>query len=149
MWFANMIDEIITPMAYIEYGILAAGILACVLLLLLAVFNSRKQLNVVSYTIALLLAIPLTLQMSRLIAVYYLSNTISTINLVGVLSKDACLAINHEVGWYVVRRILWSVLFITIGGIGIWVTMTPKRKKYHAAYDDYDNNISSTDEWGL
>ena len=136
-------------MAYIEYGILAAVILASVLLLLFTVLDSRKQLNAVSYVIALLLVFPLTFQTSRLIAVYYLSNTISTINLVGVLNKDVFLAINHEVGWYIVRRVLWSVLFIAIGGIGIWVTMTPKRKKYHAIYDDYDSNVSSTDEWGL
>ncbi|MDE6647911.1 MAG: hypothetical protein K2K03_08840 [Prevotella sp.] len=149
MWLADMIDEIITPMAYIEYGILAAVILASVLLLLFTVLDSRKQLNAVSYVIALLLVFPLTFQTSRLIAVYYLSNTISTINLVGVLNKDMFLAINHEVGWYIVRRVLWSVLFMAIGGIGIWVTMTPKRKKCHAIYDDYDSNVSSTDEWGL
>lgn len=149
-----MINDIITPMIYIEYGILIAIVLVGVLLFLFAVLNSRKHLNAVSYIIALLLLIPLTFQMTRLIAVYDLSNAVSTINhFIGVASpslrKYVSSVTSHEIGWYVFRRILWSVLFIAIGSIGIWVTMTPKRKKYHTTYDDYDSNVSSTDEWGL
>lgn len=151
-----MIGEIIRPMAYVEYGILAAIVLAGILLFALAALNSRKQLNPVSYIIALILLVPLTYQMSRLIAACDISSAASTINdFIGSISptlkKYTSAMTTDEIGWYIFRRAFWSVLFMAIGGFGIWITMSPRRKKYHATYYDYDNEISSSsiDEWGL
>lgn len=150
-----MIGEIIRPMDYLEYGILAAIVLAGVLLFALAALNSRKQLNPVSYIIALVLLIPLTYQMSRLIAACDISSAASTINdFIGSISptlkKYTSSMTTDEIEWYISRRAFWSVLFMAIGGLGIWITMSPRRKKYHATFDDYDSNVSSsTDEWGL
>ena len=150
-----MIGKIINPMAYIEYGILAAIVLAGILLFALAVLNGRKQLNVVSYIIALVLLMPLTYQMTRLIAACDMSSSASAVtNFVGAISPTLKSYVSSmttdKIGWYIFRRVFWSVLFMAIGGVGIWITMSPKRKKYHATYDDYDSNVSSsTDEWGL
>ena len=150
-----MIGKIINPMAYIEYGILAAIVLAGILLFALAALNNRKQLNAVSYIITLVLLAPLTFQMSRLIGACDISSAASTVNgfvsmVSPTLSKYISSVTTDQIGWYIFRRVLWSVLFMAIGGVGIWVTMSPKRKKYHATYDDYDSNVSSsTDEWGL
>ncbi|MCH5311147.1 MAG: hypothetical protein J1E57_04215 [Prevotella sp.] len=150
-----MIGKLINPMDYCEYGILSTIVLACALLFVLATFNRRKQLNVVSYIIALVLLFPLTYQMNRLIGACDISSTASDINdFIGSISptlKEHISSVTtKEINRYIFRRALWSVLFIAIGGVGIWATMTPKRKKYHATYDDYDSNVSpSTDEWGL
>ena len=150
-----MIGELINPMAYIEYGVLLAIVLAGVLLFALAALNSRKQLNAVSYIIAMVLLIPLTYQMTRLIAACDISSTASAVrNLVGAISPTLKSYVSSvttdKIGWYIFRRVFWSVLFMAIGGIGIWITMSPKRKKYHATFDDYDSNVSSsTNEWGL
>ena len=150
-----MVYKLINPMDYIEYGILLAIVLAGVLLFALAALNSRKQLNAVSYIIALVLVIPLTFQMSRLVAACDISSTTSAINEVvnavsPTLKKYVSSVTTDKIGWYIFRRVFWSVLFMAIGGVGIWITMSPKRKKYHATFDDYDSNVSSsTDEWGL
>ena len=42
------------------------------------------------------------------------------------------------------------LLFTVLAGVSMWVTMTPVRKKYHASFDDYDSNVSSSsNDWGI
>ena len=150
-----MVNELINTMDYIEYGILAAIVLAGLMLFLLAIANSRKQLNILSYMIALVLLIPLSYQMSRFIGACELLSTANAVNdFVGSISlklKEYTVSMTtHEINWFIFRRVLWSVVFMVISGVGIWITMAPKRKKYHATFDDYDSTVSSsTDEWGL
>lgn len=132
-----MISEIIKPAAYAEYGILAAIVLAAVLLVVLAAANSRKQLNVLSYLIALVLLVPLTYQMNRLIAACDLSSATSTVNnfvnaISPTLRKYVSSVTTREIGWYIFRRVLWSVLFMTISGFCIYMTMDNKSRKHGA-----------------
>lgn len=130
-----MIGEIINPMAYIEYGILAAIVLAGILLFALAALNNRKQLNAVSYIIALVLLAPLTFQMSRLIGACDISSAASTVNgfvsmVSPTLSKYISSVTTEQIGWYIFRRVLWSVLFMAIGGFCIYMTMDNKSRKH-------------------
>ena len=132
-----MVYKLINPMDYIEYGILLAIVLAGVLLFALAALNSRKQLNAVSYIIALVLVIPLTFQMSRLVAACDISSTTSTINEVvnavsPTLKKYVSSVTTDKIGWYIFRRVFWSVLFMAIGGFCIYITMDNKSRKHGA-----------------
>lgn len=132
-----MIGEIINPMAYIEYGVLLAIVLAGALLFALAALNGRKQLNAVSYIIALVLLIPLTYQMTRLIAACDISSTASAVsNLVGVISPTLKSYVSSvttdKIGWYIFRRVFWSALFMAIGGFCIYITMDNKSRKHGA-----------------
>ena len=149
-----MIGDLIDTMANIEYGILIAVGLDALILFLLAASCAKKKLTALSYIIALVLLVPLSFQMSRMLSAFEVSRAASTINnIVGVvspqLSKYVTSATSHDIGWFIFRRVLWSVVFMAVGTILIWITMSPKRKKYHATFDDYDSNFSSTDEWGL
>lgn len=123
--------EFIDTMANIEYGLLIAIVLDALLLVVIASVNNRKQLSVLSYIIAVALLVPLTFQMSRLIGACDISSASSTINnLVGIvsptLSKYVASATRDEIGWFIFRRVMWSVLFMLAAGIGICVTMEPK-----------------------
>lgn len=131
-----IIGEFIDTMANIEYGILIAIVIAAILLFSIASVNSKNKLNVLSYIIAAALLVPLTFQMSRLIGACQISDTASAINgIVGVvsptLSKYVSSATSHDIGWFIFRRILWSVVFIGIAGFGIYITMDKKRSRSH------------------
>ena len=149
-----MIGDLIDTMANIEYGILIAIIIVALLLVVVAFINSSKKLSVLSYLIAAILLIPLTFQTSRLIGACYISDTASAVNdIVGVvsptLSKYVSSVTSHDIGWFIFRRVMWSVMFIAVGGFGIFVTMA-RRKRHHGSYVDYDSNVSgSSNEWGL
>lgn len=150
-----VIGEFIDTMANIEYGILIAIVIVAILLFVIVSINSRNKLNVLSYIIAAVLLIPLSFQMSRLVGACHISDTASAINdIVGAvsptLSKYVSSATSHDIGWFIFRRILWSVVFIVAAGVGLFITMTPRRRKTHCSYDNYDSNISnSTGDWGF
>lgn len=131
-----VIGEFIDTMANIEYGILIAILIDAILLFGLASINSKNKLNILSYIIAVALLIPLTFQMSRLIGACYISDTASAINdIVGAvsptLSKYVSSATSHDIGWFIFRRILWSVVFIGVAGFGIYMTMDKKHSRGH------------------
>ena len=131
-----VIGEFIDTMANIEYGILIAIVLDAILLFVIASVNTRNKLNVLSYIIAMALLVPLTFQMSRLIGACQISDTASAINeIVGAvsptLSKYVSSATSHDIGWFVFRRILWSVVFIGIAGFCIYMTMDKKHSRNH------------------
>lgn len=150
-----MIGGLIDTMANIEYGLLIAIVIDALLLVVIASMNSRKQLGVLSYIIAAVLLVPLTFQMSRLIGACNISSAASTLNdIVGAFSPTLGKYVNsvtsRDIGWFIFRRVLWSLLFVGLGGFGIYVTMVPRRKKIHSSYEDYDNNVSSTTgDWGF
>lgn len=131
-----VIGEFIDTMANIEYGILIAIVIVAILLFVIASINSKNKLNILSYIIAAALLMPLTFQMSRLIGVCHISDTASAINdIVGAvsptLSKYVSSATCHDIGWFIFRRILWSVVFIGIAGFCIYMTMDKNRSKSH------------------
>lgn len=150
-----MIGKLIDVMANIEYGILIAVVSDIILLVAIAVLNDKGRLNALSYIIAAIIAVPIALLMSQLIGVCNLSNATAAVkNIVGavspILSQYVPSASRHDIGWFIFFRIFWSLLCLILGGIGIWTTMSKKYKKYHATFDDYDSNVSSsTDDWGL
>lgn len=141
--------------ANIEYGILIAVPSVLILLFAISALGSNKRLNGLSYIIAAAMAASIAFHMSRLIGACNLSKATSAVgNIVGAvsptLSKYVPSVLGDDLKWMIFRCILWSVLTLVVGGIGIWATMSKKRKKYHAAFDDYDSNVSSsTDDWGL
>lgn len=150
-----MVGELVDTMANIEYGLLIAIVIDALLLVVIASMNSRKQIGVLSYIVAAVLLVPLTFQMSRLIGACNISSTASTLNdIVGAISptlgKYVSSVTSREIGWFIFRRVLWSILFVSFGGFGIYVMMIPRRKKIHSSYEDYDNNVSSTTgDWGF
>lgn len=124
-----MFGEIIDTMANIEYGLLIAICIEVLMLFVVASIKTNSKLNVLSYIIAGILLVPLTYQMSRLVGVCNISNTASTINeIVGVvsptLSKYVSSVAENNIGWFIFRRIMWSVLFIIIASLSIVSTMT-------------------------
>lgn len=138
-------------MAYIEYGVLIAIIITALLLILVASANSNKKLNPLSYIIAIVLATLLTFQMSRLVCACCLDDAVSDVkNIVGMFSQTAANIIGYttkDVGWFVFRRVMWSVLFCAIAGVGIYFTMetvarNPRRRgrssrrRSDRSYDD-------------
>jgi len=140
-----LIGELIDTMANIEYGILIAIVLATILLVVIAYINSKNKLNVLSYIIAAILIIPLTFQMSRLIGACHISDTASAINdIVGVvsptLSKYVSSVTSHDITWFIIRRILWSILFIGVAGFCIFITMDKKRSRGHGIPNGIQTN---------
>ncbi len=132
----NMISSYIDTMANIEYGLLIAIIIVALLLFSLSSINGRKQLNVLSFLIALLLVGLLTFQMSRLIGACNISNDSSMVSdLVGAVSptlgKYVSSYTSHDVGWFIFRRVMWSVLFLSIGGFCIYTTMDVNGRRRH------------------
>lgn len=138
-------------MAYIEYGVLIAIVITALLLILVASANSNKKLNPLSYIIAIVLATLLTFQMSRLVCACCLDDAVSDVkNIVGMFSQTAANIIGYttkDVGWFVFRRVMWSVLFCAIAGVGIYFTMetvarNPRRRgrssrrRSDRSYDD-------------
>lgn len=145
----NLVSELVDTMANIEYGLLVSIVLVLLLLVLVSVMNQKGRLGVLSYIIAVILLVPLTFQMSRLIGACHVSQTASTINeFVGVISPTISAQVaeyqTQEVGWFIFRRVLWSLLFIAVGGFGIRLTMVPCRRRSTASFDDYDSNASGT-----
>ena len=131
-----MFGEIIDTMANIEYGLLIAICIEVLMLFVLASIKTNSKLNVLSYIIAGILLVPLTYQMSRLVGAFNISNTASTINeIVGVvsptLSKYVSSVAENNIGWFIFRRIMWSILLIGIAGFCIYVTMDKKRTRNH------------------
>ncbi len=140
-----MFGEIIDTMANIEYGLLIAICIDVLMLFVVASIKTNSKLNVLSYIIAGILLVPLTYQMSRLVGVCNISNTASTINeIVGVvsptLSKYVSSVAENNIGWFIFRRIMWSILLIGIAGFCIYVTMDKKRTRSHGL-----SNIPQTD----
>lgn len=131
-----MIGELIDTMANIEYGILIAIVLDAAMLFLLAASCAKKELNTLSYIIAVVLLVPLSFQMSWMISACEISRATSTLNsIVGAvsptLSKYVQSATSHEIGWFIFRRVLWSVVFMAVGGVGIYITMDNKKRGGH------------------
>lgn len=128
-----MISELIDTMANMENGILIAIIIDAVLLLTITATNSRKRMNVLSYIIALLLLIPLAYQMSRMAGAISISSSASSIERIvdeisPSLSKHFSSITDREIGWFIFRRVMWSVMFIALAGFGIYATMDTKRE---------------------
>ena len=138
-------------MSYIEYGVLIAIVITALLLILVASANSNKKLNPLSYIIAIVLAALLTFQMSRLVCACCLDDAVSDVkSIVGMFSQKAANIIGYttkDVGWFVFRRVMWSVLFCAIAGVGIYFTMetvarNPRRRgrssrrRSDRSYDD-------------
>ena len=148
-----MIGTLIDTMANIEYGLLIAIIIDAILLVIISMQNDKAKLSALSYIVALLLLIPLTFQMSRLIGACYTSRTASTINdIVGAVSptlgRYVSSATKHNVGWFIFRRVMWSAMFLAIGGFCIYATMesearNPRRRGRSPRYTKryYDNDF--------
>lgn len=124
----------IDTMAYIEYGILIAAVIVALLLFAIASLNSSKKLNVLSYIIAAVLLALLTFQMSRLVGACEVSSASNMVSdVVGMvsptLSKYVSSYTSKEIGWFIFRRVLWSVIFSTIAGVGIYLTMDKNKSR--------------------
>ena len=77
--------------------------------------------------------------MSRLIGACQVSDATTAINdIVGTvsptLSKYVASVTDQNIGWFIFRRVLWSVLFVAAGGFAIFFTMTKKKRRL---YDDF------------
>ena len=130
----TLLENAIDTVANIEYGILIAIIIDALLLFIIASSDSKKKLNALSYIIALILLIPLTYQMSRLIGAYNVSEATSAINnIIGAVSptltKYVTSATEESIGLFIFRRVMWSLMFIGIAGFCIYATMDRKRTR--------------------
>lgn len=124
----SIIGEIIDTMANIEYGFLIALVLDAILVFGIASLNSSKKMSVLSYIIAAVLLIPLSFQMSRLVGACQISDTTSAISdIVGLvsptLSKYVSSVAGSDISWFIFRRIVWTILFMSVAGFGIYATM--------------------------
>ena len=149
-----MIGELIDTLANLEFGILIAIIITVIVMIVIKGMNDRKQFSPLSYIIAIILCILLTYQMSRLLGACEISNIADSINsIIGMvspsLSKYISSSTNSDIGWFIVRRIFWSILFIGVAGFSICTTMeniarnprrrgrSPRRRTNHI----YDNDF--------
>lgn len=133
-----MAYELIDTMSNIEYGLLIAILLVGLLLFLIASLNSQKNLNVLSYIIGSVLVALLTFQMSRLIGGYEIYRDMARLkNVVNSVSPTFGHVIssltNEDVGWFIFRRVIWSLIFIIAGCLGIIFTMDNKKTRTHRA----------------
>ncbi len=142
---------------YIEYGILIAVVLSAAELVCIASMNAGKKLNPLAYIIAVALCALLTFQMSRLIGACYVNSAVNDVqSVVGMFSQTAANMLGHvvkystkEIGWFIFRRCLWSVLFMAVAGFVIYITMLPKSRKCYGSADDLFESSQSTDDWGF
>lgn len=140
-------EILIDTTANMEYGLLIAIVLDALLLFAIASSNSRKQLSVMSFIIAVVLLVPLSFQMSRLIGAHSISGTASTISVMvdtvsPTLGKYVESYSSHEIGWFIFRRVMWSVFFMAIAGFCIYVTMDVKRGRSQTGRR-YNSTVSS------
>ncbi len=128
---------LINTTEYIEYGILIAIVLSAVELVCIAAMNAGKKLNPLAYIVALALCALLTFQMSRLIGACYVNSAVNDVqSVVGMFSQSAANMLGHvvkystkEIGWFIFRRCLWSVLFMAVAGVLIYITMEKPVKR--------------------
>lgn len=131
-----MIKDFIDIAANLEFGILIAIILVALLMFSINALNNRKKLNVLSFIIGLVLIPILTFQMSSLLGACSLYDSSSDLtNLVGTvsptLSKYISSGTGHDIGWFIFRRIFWSLLFLALGGFAIYITMDRRITRSH------------------
>ncbi len=128
---------LINTTEYIEYGILIAIVLSAAELVCIASMNTGKKLNPLAYIVALALCAILTFQMSRLIGACYVNSAVNDVqSIVGVFSQSAANMLGHvvkystkEIGWFIFRRCLWSVLFMAVAGVLMYITMEKPVKR--------------------
>ncbi len=128
---------LINTTEYIEYGILIAIVLSAAELVCIASMNTGKKLNPLAYIVALALCAILTFQMSRLIGACYVNSAVNDVqSIVGVFSQSAANMVGHvvkystkEIGWFIFRRCLWSVLFMAVAGVLMYITMEKPVKR--------------------
>lgn len=128
---------IINTTEYIEYGILIAVVLSALELVAVASLNGNKKLNPLAYIIAVALCALLTFQMSRLIGACYVNSAVNDVqSVVGMFSQTAANMLGHvvkysakEIGWFIFRRCLWSVLFMAVAGFLMYITMEKPVKR--------------------
>lgn len=150
-----MIGEFIDTVSYLEYGILIASFIIALLMLLIKGINDKKQFTPLAFIISVVLCVFLSFQMSRLVGACQFSSTTSQINdIVGAvsptLSKYISSSTRSDIGWFIARRVLWSLLSIGIAGFGIIATMKRKHKGSIGSYESYDSSVDSTNnEWGI
>ena len=152
-----MLSTLINTTEYIEYGVLIAIILTVAELVCIATANANKKLNPLAYIIAVALCALLTFQMSRLIGACYVNSAVSDVqNVVGMFSQTAANMIGtvtrvstKDIGWFIFRRCLWSVLFMAVAGFVMYITMLPKPGKRYNSADNLFESSQSTDDWGF
>ena len=128
---------LINTTEYIEYGILIAIVLSVTELVCIASMNASKKLNPLAYVVALALCALLTFQMSRLIGACYVNSAVNDVqSVVGMFSQTAANMLGHvvkystkEIGWFIFRRCLWSVLFMAVAGGVMYMTMEKPIKR--------------------
>jgi Na+/melibiose symporter-like transporter len=132
-----MLDTLINTTEYIEYGILIAIVLSVAELVFIALTNGNKKLNPLAYVVAVALCALLSFQMSRLVGAFYVNSVMDDVqNVVGMFSPTAADVIDavaqvstKDIGWFIFRRCMWSVLFMAVAGVVMYVTMEkPVRK---------------------
>lgn len=135
-------------------GLLIAILLVISLMIVIYSVRSKAKYTLLSYAIGIVLVIVLSFQMSYLVgAVKLLNNSYDISNFVSFFSSRLADSIDtiteKELGWYITRRVLWSLLFMALGGFFINFTMRVKRRG-SASYIDYDSNVSGgTNDWGF
>ncbi len=128
---------LINTTEYIEYGILIAVVLSALELVAVASMNGSKKLNPLAYVIAVALCALLTFQMSRLVGACYVNSAVNDVqSVVGMFSKTAANMIGtvtkvstKQIGWFIFRRCLWSVLFMGVAGFLMYITMEKPTKR--------------------
>lgn len=125
-----MIGDFINTIDNLGYGALIAFVLDASLIVCIGLACGKKHFTIWSYFVAGLLLVPLTFQMSRLVGACNISLASSVINDIitstaPVLNKYVCSATREDIGWFIIRRILWTTLFIAAAACLIAATMRP------------------------
>lgn len=149
-----VIGELVDVMANLLQGFLYAIVIVVLLMVVLSMIDNRKKLSPLSLLIGGCTVILLAIQISCIIGAYDISSTTSTItDVISMVSPTAghiaSSLTRQDVEPYVIRKVIWCVVILVIGGAGMYVTMARKRS-CHVSFDDYDSNSgSSTNEWGI
>ena len=129
-----MIKELVDIMANMGYGVLIAILLVSLLMFCISLMNSQKKYNVFSYIIGLVLVVFLAYQMSGFIGGYEIYKKVLLIKRLGntvspTIGEVISSFTGEDVGWFLFRRIIWSVLFLIAGGFGIYISMDKKKTR--------------------
>lgn len=121
-----MMEDFFDRAANSEYGFILSVVVVAALMFGVYSLNGRKKFTAISYIIAVVLVALLSYQLSRLVGAFDYYGASSDIDdVIGAVSPSLrkYVSVSHNIGWYIFRRIFWSVVFLAIGGFGILFTM--------------------------
>lgn len=123
-----VIGEMVDIAANLLQGFLYAIVFVIILMIVVSMLNNRKKFSPLSFLIGACLIVLLAIQISCIIGAYDISNTSSSItDVISMFSPTmgqlASSLTHQDVEPYVIRKVIWCVVILVIGGAGMYLTM--------------------------